>query len=163
MQNTKTLEDGIQVENFLLKYIEDEAQKLSSYDDFVINNYIDREALNLEMQNYLNNAYAEKAYYYIPTKLELSLLENIKMAGQPPALTGWFVHTKDKIRKTVCHITGQAAGNGSFNWKITIKNILENLSSELGSNLELTAIITPVIIGFIAKLIKNGHSEVCAA
>ncbi len=147
-------------DSLLLSYIEDEAQKLSTYSEFEINNYIDKEALSLEMQNYLNSTYAEKNYHFQPTNLALTFYENIIMVGHPPVLTGWFADTRDKVKKVVCQVTDTALGNGSYNWKATIKNILENSDATLGNGRDLSAIVTPIIIGYIAKLIKFGYDEV---
>ncbi len=145
----------------LLKYIEDEAQKLSGYSEYEINNYIDREVLNQEMQNYLNTVYADRNFFYLPISLTLSFYENIIMAGHPMLLPNWFADTKEKIKIEICRIMLVSDGHASRNWKATIKTILQNLNPILGAEHDLSAIVTPIIIGYIAKMIKLGYEEVC--
>jgi hypothetical protein len=153
-----------------LTYVENEAQALSQSDEFAIDNYSDRELLNPEVQDFLENEFPfddqedsafTKAVNFHSVSLSefaLSFDQNKAIAGKA-FLFGRWRRLKEAIRKVFCEVTLPIIGNPDFGWKDIIKAVLIGLIPVFASG--LPALVLPIIIAFIASLMKYGYGKVC--
>ncbi|MBN8837410.1 MAG: hypothetical protein J0I09_09135 [Sphingobacteriia bacterium] len=149
-----------QITDDLLEYINNEAHKLSSKEQFEIDNYLDSEVLNPEIQGYLRDTYQGSSASYQMATLSLSFHENRLLLANDAAMGGWFGNLKETVRKIFCKIISAIDITGTIDWKQIIKAVLIGLIPVLGGGIYVT-IITPFLIAFIAKLLKYGLDAVC--
>lgn len=143
-----------------LFYIENEARSLAQRDDFSIDNYIDREAFNPDMATYLSadsSAALFKTMLQAPSvNLNLNLVQEMRANFLPDWLRPRFKHLKDKIKKIFCQAVKEI---GEIDVKAIIKAVLLALIPVFAAG--IPALCLPIIIGFIAFLLKYGYERTC--
>jgi len=142
-------------------YIENEANALSKQDDFEIDNYADREVLNPDVQAFLEEMPGEDIIIPgIPGFASLSLSFKESNMAAISLFGGKIKRLKGTIRKFLCQVLNDLAGDGDLNWKDIIKAVLVLLIPALGGGV-WAAIVLPILISLIAKIIKRGLEAVC--
>ncbi len=157
---TQAITNQSEIGDDLLEYIKNEAQKLANQSEFEINNYMDSEVLNPAVRSYLGINYKDQNFAFELTDLSLSFKENRLLMSSDANLGGWFKNLKETVRKVLCKIVGALGADEEFDWKDIIKTILIALIPLLAGGV-YAAVITPILIALIAKLIKYGYNSVC--
>lgn len=142
-----------------VNYVKVEAEALSRLDDFSIDNYADRELFNPEMQELLGNLNEETDETAMPENLTLSFSES-SASRAAAGLFGRFRELKKRIRKIICEILGTVGENGVPSWEDIIRTVLLAVAGTIFGG-ALGAIALPIIIAFIAKVIRRGIGAVC--
>lgn len=158
--NKEFFQPGEAIPDDWASYIENEAMSLSKQEDFAIDNYADREILNPNFQQFLNEMKLPPANndLMIAEPLSLSFMESRFEAAS--VFGGKLRRLKNKIREILCRILSELAGDGEIDWKDIIKMVLVALIPALGGG-PLSLIVLPILISLIAKLIKRGFEAVC--
>lgn len=147
----------------LVFYIGNKANILSQSDDFVIENFIDSEIFNptilefLETDQFLSFVGDLKGFESgLLSKLSINFNQEIqlKYLGREKEIS--FKKLKAKIRKLFCELIDQIE---NVSLSDIIKGILLAILPLFATG--LPAIFVPLIIGFIALLLKRGYSRVC--
>lgn len=141
-----------------LTYLENEAAALSQWDEFSIKNYVDRELLNPEVQEFLENTFAESTEENSAEGLALSFQESILLSGKA-FLFGKWKSLKKKVQKIFCSIVG--AIEKEVKWKDILKSLLVALLPVFSGG--IPAIVLPIVVALIAALMKFGYGHVCPA
>ncbi|MCW4470524.1 hypothetical protein OGH69_16250 [Flavobacterium sp. MFBS3-15] len=155
-----------------LTYITNEAYALSRLSDFEIENYADREVLNPEVGQYLDQLdidteeqeFVFKSFTALSSAgafntFSLSFSEQRETAQFGIRLFK-FSRIKEKIRRILCQILSELEEDGTINWKEIIKAVLLALAGGFFGG-ALGAILLPVLISLIAKIIRMGLDSVC--
>lgn len=144
-----------------LDYLHSEATSLSQREEFAIDNYADRELINPEMSSYLDgqhdleNADASSLAGKFHLNFHQSMMAHIHVLDK---LKSRFSGLKDKVHKAFCKVVS-AISSEKFDWKTVIKAVLVALIPVFAGG--IPALVVPLIIALIAKLIKLGLEKVC--
>lgn len=149
--------------NFI-PYIMNEANSLARLDEYEIDSYMDRELLNPEMQDFLNSMPQQLTEIAGLTDkgaaLTLSLFESRSM-GLFDGLRARFRNLKRNIRRILCEILGQLEGDGTIDWPTIITAVLTALAAAFFTG-PVGVVVLPILVAFIAKIIRRGIDAVCA-
>ena len=141
-----------------INYVILESEAVSKLNDFEIVNYSDRELFNPEMQEVLNGIPDDGSEEKTALPLLFSFHENV--AAQKLGLFRQkFRKLKEDIRKIICQILN-GFGTDLPSWEDIIKAILLAVAGAFFGG-TLGAVILPIIVTFVAKIIKGGINSVC--
>lgn len=158
---TNILLSKTEVDPGWVNYVKMESDALSRLDDFEIDNYADRELFNPDMQELLQSLDDTGMEDFSVMPLKMSFTEE-HASYAIEALAGRFKRLKNKIRKIICEVFA-SFGNGPIpSWEDIIKAVLLAVAGSLFAG-GIGAILLPVIIAFIAKIIRRGIDNVCPA
>jgi hypothetical protein len=165
MPTTLTAAD---VNDDLAFYIENKAQALSHHDTFAINNYIDQEAFNPDVKAYLNSPQAASVLGDAPSEaqepaaamaLSLNMHQEMRFFSIhfPEWLRFRFLKFKGIVKDAFC---GVVTTIGDADLKTIIQAVLTALIPAFGAG-GLPGIVSGIVIGFVALLLKGGIQAAC--
>jgi hypothetical protein len=134
-----------------LTYLANEAETLASQDDDYIESYVDNEVNNPQVQEFLDNMPEDN------TRIDaMTDLAAVAVHASPTFIFKWK-RLKEKIRKILCEVL--AVIEGQYTWADLIQKVLLALLPVFAGG--IPALALPIIVYFVAKLIKRGADIVC--
>jgi hypothetical protein len=147
-------------------YTENEVRELANKDVFTIDHYADSEIFNPDIQNFIleygdlfRTVSAE-----MPDAWALGLREKRQLKGMDPQIQLRFQQLKTWLKQVICELLG------SIDWenKSTKEIILLIITTMIPyfaatGGLPLPAVILPIMIAVIAKIMKLGVDAVCTS
>lgn len=148
-----------------IPYILNEANALARLDDYEIDNYMDRELLNPEMKELLEGLDLPEEVAVIGGMIEsipltLSLNESRTML----LFSGFkakFRRLKRAIKRELCRLLAALEEDGTIDWPTIITAVLTAIAAAFFSG-PVGAIVLPILVALIAKIIRRGIDAVCA-
>lgn len=150
-----------EISNDWLFYIENEAHSLAQGDEFSIQNFMERELFNPEIAEILDSEEIDFIIgedngfkYFEP--MHLNFTETTRSVGIGEKRKRRFRRLLDKVRGVFCETVNGVEG---VDMKDVIKAVLLALIPLFASG--IPAALLPLIIGFVAYLMKYGVEKVC--
>lgn len=143
-----------QITDQWLVYMENKANTLAERSELEIDNFINEELLNPQVIAFLNTIDLEEDD---KDEIEPFVINELALKGISSPLSFFkFKKLKKKIKKIFCKVSKELIDAKA---KDIIKAVLVLLIPALAGG--IPALLLPIVIGYIAKLIKKGHSAVC--
>ena len=139
-----------------MDYLVQEAQELSEKSELEIRHYADKEILNPQVKEFLEQ---DDETGFLPLEVDeedLTISFKSAEALRPMGIMGKFRRTKLKIRKIFCKVVKDLE---DLDFKGIIKAVI--LAAIPAFATGLPAAILPIIIALVALFIKYGFDRVC--
>lgn len=147
-------------------YTENEVKELANKDTFTIDHYADSEIFNPDIQNFIleygdlfRTVSAE-----MPDTWALGFREKRQLKGIDPQVQLRFQQLKTWLKQVICELLA------SMDWENkSTKEIITRIITTLipyfaaTGGLPLPAVILPIVIAVIAKILKHGVDAVCTS
>ncbi len=157
----KIFKSEVEVTDNWVNFLALEAAALSENSDEYIDRYMNRQLDNPQLKEYLDEESTDTILSAFDDEenepLNLNLTETLLFTPKFRIRLPKFRRLKRAIRKVFCEvITAHVDGD----IKDIIKSVLIGLIPVLGGG-GIAPILLPIIIGYIAKLVKKGSDAVC--
>lgn len=151
--------NGTELTNEWLFYIQNEAKSLSQRERFTIENYLDRELFNPEMKSFLSmeNVITALNNVQVNNNLNLNFFEDLNSKNLQDWVRPRFGRMKEKVRQVFCSVV---SGMGDLDANDIIKAVLIALIPAFGLA-GFAAALLPIVIGIVAYFIKYGIEKTC--
>jgi len=150
--------DETDISGTWLFYIENEARSLIQNAENDINNFMDREILNPELQDFLDDIQSQSwlSEEEHDSNLNLNYMEGLVAKNLPNRFIPKFKRVKSKVRKIFCRVVRDIEG-------VEVKDIIKSTITAIiaSTGFGIPAVLIPIIIGLIALLLKYGVDAVC--
>lgn len=136
-----------------LEYMLGEAMALSQQDDLQIENYADREAFNPDVDEIPVDDIADDLADEEPLVIGFLGLHRGRLSRKRK-----FRKIKRKVRQIFCQVVSDLGGGEELNLKDLLKNSLIAIIPAFGG---LHAVVSAIVLSFLAVLIKRGYKRIC--
>jgi hypothetical protein len=142
-----------------INYVKIESDALSRFDDYEIENYADRELYNPDMQELLLSIDDIDSENFDTSSFTISFAEE-NLAKSLGSMKAKFLRLKGRIRKIICEVFAGFGSGPIPSWEDIIRAILLAIAGSIFAGV-MGALLLPIVIAIIAKIIRRGIENVC--